>query len=75
MFTDLMLLKDKSEQPCGFAESKGFFYLSDMKFDMSEDRGLCARYPVKWRFSDEQDGSYTSVKSHDLFYPRKPQKN
>ena len=75
MFTDLMLLKPNSEQPCGYAESKGFFYLSDMKFDMSEDRGLCAKYPVKWRFADDQDGSYTSVNQHDLFYPRKSQKN
>ena len=75
MFTELMLFKGNSELPCGVAESKGFFYLSDMKFELSEDRGLCATYPIRWRFADDQNGSYTSVKEHNLFYPRKPNKN
>jgi hypothetical protein len=42
-----------------------------MKFEMTEDRGICARYPVKWRFLDDANGSYTSIDEHPLFYPRK----
>lgn len=53
-------MRGNKDDAIAVAESKGFFYLTDMKFDHMEN-GLGSRDLVKWKIADEQVGFYSST--------------
>lgn len=73
LFADLFLLRGQNEDAFAFAESKGFFYLDNMKFEHME-YGLGSRDMIRWKMADDKNGFYMSTEPQPFFNPKK-QKN
>ena len=69
LFSDLTLLSSSNES-LGVAETKGFFYLNELKFEELE-YGKGSTVNVNWRFNDDSNGFYTTQKEQPLFVPKK----